>query len=191
MIHNGVGVVSICRTVETPRGAQSLLVLAPSFPRREDMTTIFVRQVRGAAHQFRYAQSSIAGGIGLSHVAVWLPPDIIDDDPHQKDVNKPLLRLADKIEKKIAQTRDARDVARIVVVNTWIADQIGRADPALVERVRRKLVDAHDRVAAILLVLRKWDDSLQRFRYVMQPLLSQPVGPLPAMIAKMQDAELS
>jgi hypothetical protein len=183
--------VSMCRSFATVPGAPRVLLRPTDFPRQDDDPPIFLRRKIGTEAELKHVQTDKEGGIGLSHVGIWLPPEMEQAQPSKKDAEPQLLKLARNLEKKLAQTRDDDGARRILVVNTWLAPQLHRMPAAVLDRVKGKLVTAHERVAAVLLVFRRWNGAENGFRYLIYPLVSDgPHRPPDDFIARLQANEL-
>lgn len=172
--------VSVCRSVATPPGTPPLLIRPAAFPRQADDFPIFARESYLSRDGIAHAQTEIGPGPGLSHVGIWLPPEEEDVPTSERELAGPLEKLGRKLEAKLAQARSVEDARRLLVVNTWTAEEFDRVDPQVIARFRGKLLRAHERVAGVFLVRRGWRNPLRGHRFTIRPLRAEDGTGLPA-----------
>lgn len=173
--------VSVCPAEPTRDLQAPPVVRRPSsFPAKADNWVNFTRRLRGRMEVLTDTQVDIADAdaMGLSHCAIWLPPEMESEKPEEKDVDAALLKLGRKIESKLSQARDDEGSLRVVIVNTWTARHIHRAAPMTLSRFRGKLF-AHSDLAAVLLVHRAWTHARHRFEYAIYPIYGEAAHRLP------------
>lgn len=176
-ISGALGTISVCRGLTTnPRETPRLLV-APAFPKKENDFDVFMRAGITPKAQLTGIDSDPFSGIGTSHCAIWFDDATRAEHSLEQDLSAPVARLGRKIEQKLVQARSATGDSRIIVVESWITAQLGRAPTEVVTRLRRKILDAHSNVSALLLVLRGWNATLNRHCYDIKPMLSASARP--------------
>jgi hypothetical protein len=179
-------VISICRGLPTQPGSRPKVLVAPAFPHQQQNFDMFVRQNVAQVSTVAGLRGDPEAGVSLHHVAVWFSEESRKRRSLEQDLTKPLEKLGDKIEKKLAQARSETGDARIFVVDTWMTNQLHRVDQSIVERLRRKIVEAHANVAALLLVSRTWHQRLGRHGYEFYPLYpSAPNATVEQMVARL------
>lgn len=174
------GVVSVTRALPTPKGAPPILLRPDAFPQQGDDPDVFMRTGYLTQREAAGVGAAPPASVGLSHVGIWLPPAVRADASADRDLEQPLAKLGRKIERKLAQARNDEEAERVAVVETWMTSQLDRVNPEHVERLRRKVVDAHDGVAALLLVHRDWTPALGRHGYTVRVLQPSARPGLPA-----------
>lgn len=153
LAHGPAGVISVSRALSVPAGSPPRWLAAPGFPiAPHTKPNLFVRFSAARAVEMIGIDAEFQTGSGLSHVALWLESDKEEFVAAEIDLEPPLMRLARKLERKLAQTRSAERRHRILAAETWLASQVHRAESSVISRVRGKLVDAHDTVAGVLLL---------------------------------------
>jgi len=163
-------VISICRGLPVQPESNPRVLVAPEFPCQGQDFDIFVRQNVSRVSAVAGLRGDVKAGVALHHVAIWFCNESRERRSLEKDLAKPLEALGEKIEKKLAQARSQAADARVLVVDTWMTNQLHRVDAAIVERLRRKIVEAHKNVATLLLVSRTWHSHLGRHGYDFHPL---------------------
>jgi hypothetical protein len=138
---------------------------------------MFVRQNVSRVSQIAGLRGDLTAGVSLHHVAIWLCDESRKRRSLEQDLVRPLERLGEKIEKKLAQARSQIAAARVLLVDTWMTNQLHRVDAEVVERLRRKIVEAHGNVACLLLVSRTWHARLGRHGYDFYPLYPSSQDP--------------
>lgn len=147
------GVVSVSRGLQVPAGSPPRWSAAPGFPIGPEVRpALFVRYSAARASEMTGIDAEYRTGSGLSHVALWLESDKEEFVPATIDLSPPLMRLARKLERKLAQARTSDGRLRILATESWLATEIHRADTATVDRLRGKLIESHDNVAGVLVL---------------------------------------
>jgi len=154
LIESHFGVISICKAQPTKAGSFPELRRHSGFPRQDDEWTICLRTSLSPKEYLVHSAPHLDPGEGRSMVGIWLPENdastsmLVADDANVQ-------KLGRKIEAKLVQARSSSRDSRVLVVQTPLTTSI--ADGALQqgERLRRKIVEAHDGVQALMLVERR------------------------------------
>jgi hypothetical protein len=162
------GVVSVCRGLPVKAGSEPRFVAAPGFPRQNDRPRFFMRSGLVERNQVTGVHASYGEGVAGSHVAVWTRED--EDEEPTASADEKLLKLARKLESKLSQTR-ADDSARLIAVDTAILRDVHALEAATVERVRGKLIHAHEGVRGLFLMKRDPTGDADRHHYLLRVLL--------------------
>jgi len=178
LIRGDLATISVCRGLPVPPGTPPRLVRAPGFPFQGSDHRFFVRLGVGLASQLTSVAPPLNSFTGLGHVALWLPPDEEEKHSIKRDLHEPLERLGRKIEAKLPQTRSATGKKRVLVVNSWLALELERASTSDRLRLNNKILSAHSRVSALLLVCRHWMPPLFRHGFLICQFLPS-IDPLP------------
>jgi hypothetical protein len=166
-----VAVVSVARAHAVPSGTPPVFVAAPGFPHSGETPSTFIRATQGYVKDLQGIAGSVSQGEGRSHIALWLLEDQNKSSSIDQSLEEPLVRLGKRLEKKVVQARQVGSGFRIIAVDTWITSQLHRADPVLLERLRGKIIESHDRVGALLLFKRLPARDNNGHYYAYLPLL--------------------
>lgn len=170
-----VAELCVARAIPTPPGSPPRLVVSPAFSRQERNFEIFMRQGWARKERAKGIFGEPDSATGMSHVAIWLPPGLSRREVGAEDVEAELVRLGKRVERKLVQARAAeKTIHRLLIVDSWVAPHLSRIGAAVLERLRAKLLDAHENVIGILFVHREWREDLGRHAYAMYAL--QPKG---------------
>ena len=168
VLTHGPGVtISVVPGSATAPGTPPILPRHPDFPQKGNDFTTFVRIGIIDAVKASGVQGGITTGVGTSCVGIWAVPDESAAVRPPLDPAKLLERRGRKIEKKIIQSRSTDGSSRIVVTDAWEVDHLSAAGPEAAERMRGKLIRAHEGVAAILLTHRRRDDTRGRYCFTL------------------------
>jgi hypothetical protein len=178
LMRGEIGTVSVTRAVGTRPGAPPILLRHPSFPHTGDDWDQFMRVGVAETAAVSGVHSTFEGIDGLSHFGAWLPPGVRRADQTKEDPDVSIERLGRKIESKLGQTRSTTNEHRCLVVDAWQTRVLDGA-PERGERLRRKVVESHERVAGLLMVRRQWKADLGRYGYDIVPLLRDKEPSLP------------
>jgi hypothetical protein len=172
------GTVSVAVSTRVGPDQHSLPVLHEEFPAPSDnQADVFVR-VQWADRSAAFsAQNQVLRGEYGTHIAVWFPPEERKLNSLKRELEEPLARLGKKLKQKLAQTKLGPEWQRLLVVQTWIVDEMERASEEDLRRLRRRIFEEHSGVAGILLVRRHWDDRLKRTVYLTRILLPDDQHP--------------
>jgi len=179
--------VSVSRAIVSKPGAPPIIVRHPEFPQRSDNQDLFMRVAVADATQISRIHGPIEG-TGRSSVAIWVPPAVKRPDARDEDPDAAIERLGRKIEGKIAQLRSSDDDARVLIVDAWQTEYVLEGSQPRQDRLRRKIVEKHDRVAGLLMTRRRWTAELGRYSYLVIPLIRETEPRLPEdLLAGLQD----
>jgi hypothetical protein len=151
--------ISVCRSTTAPPGDQSRFVTAPGFLLPAQEATVFIRRAMARASDLAGVGGRATGHETGSHVALWLLTDGAPDHAsHEASLEVALQRIGRKIERKVAQTRgvdgDALLGGRIVAVDASVTGRLHAASAEQIARLRGKVVEAHEGIAALLMMQR-------------------------------------
>ena len=177
-----VATVSVAQTLVSEPGQPAILVTHPDFPRLGDPHQFTAVKLVPASKVKALASDTI-GEPYHDHVAVWLPDDHEGLPEH---VDEQVLELVPKLKTKLAQTK-ALGCHRIVIVDTWTAGSRFSLSQSSIDQLRHDLFENHSDVAGVLMVTRRYSESLARYRYEMRPFLNEAVGGAP--LRRLHDAE--
>jgi hypothetical protein len=168
------------------------LFVAPQFAKQDQDFDLFLRA------NFAYQADMIGldadhrSGIGTNQVGIWLCDETREQRSLKQDLTRPLEKLGNRIEAKLAQARSISGDRRIVIVGTWMTNQLGRVDTNVVERLRKKILVSHENVAALLLVSRNRRGPGWRHSYIIKPLFPDQVDrQVAGLIHQLQTLETS
>lgn len=85
-------------------------------------------------------------------VAIWLSDEDRLVQSLDRDLDEPLAELATKLERKLAQAKRSEETERVLIVSSWLADQLHCASSGALRNLERVLFEKHSRVAAVLFV---------------------------------------
>ncbi len=138
-----------------------------------------------AGRSMRMAQSpsgeSGTDVLGEYAVHLWLPP--VDPDVDRGNIESPLLRLADRLEKKLAQARSG-GARRLLIVDTGLTVQLQSANDPRLGEFRRRLTVKHKGVAGVLLVSRRWHEKNRRWGYMVVTVANKGPDALPVDLVR-------
>lgn len=163
-------VISVSQSFEFPLGSAPPVVRPPSFPRQDDDYVAACTVGHASEHGLRGVQRANVHGVARGVVALWLPPEEETEASLSKDLTKDIEQLSKKIEKKVAQTRGGEGVRGLVVSETLIATQMKRATKEQLRGLRRRVLDNHARIDALVLMSRHWDRESRRHKYHIFPV---------------------
>lgn len=165
--------ISVAASVVVPAGAYSQLVYHPDFPLPNHEPTMFMRKSSVPRNRIGVRPSLFNGPTG-THGALWLEPTESARQSLDQPLADPINLLVRKLEKKIAQTRRAGSWGRILIVETWMADQLHR----LTHRDQAKLESlfSHHGMRAVLFAERLWRPPLRRHGWNLRILAAQGAG---------------
>ena len=152
--------ISVCRSTTAPPGDQSRLVTAPGFLLPAQEATVFIRRAMARASDIAGIGGMAIGHETGSHVALWLSADgtSYDHALRENALDVELQRIGRKIERKVAQTRgvdgDALPGWRIIAVDASVTGRLHAASVDQIARLRGKVVEAHNGIAALLMMQR-------------------------------------
>jgi hypothetical protein len=109
-------------------------------------------------------------------VAIWLSDEDRLVQSLDRDLDEPLAELGYKLERKLAQAKRSGETERVLIVSSWLTDQLHRASPDALRNLERVLFEKHSRVAAVLFVLHsrlRTEAGVKRPHYRIVPLLPQ------------------
>lgn len=171
--------VSVGRSEKAPAGEQSRLAVHPDFLIPDAQPAQFIRVGLAPRSVLKEVNPNLTFPTG-SHVAVWFSEELQYERSLERDLEEPIARLTKKLKRKLKQTRREGATGRVLVAQTWIYGQLGRADEEHIAGLHRRLFKQHEDVACVLIVGRPWDRASKRFRYEIQPLLAEETDLLPA-----------
>ena len=96
-----------------------------------------------------------------------------------KDLDNPLDVLGRKLERKLAQTKIDAGTRRVLIVSSWMAEQLHRARPETIARLRARLFAKHAGVAGVLMVMRTFRRDPPRHLYRITPILPDAADAIP------------
>ncbi|MFP2908479.1 hypothetical protein ACLESD_26175 [Pyxidicoccus sp. 3LFB2] len=163
-------VISVSQSFETPLGSAPPVVRHPAFPRQGNDYVASCSVGRASKHGLRGAQRANVRGATCGIVALWLPPEEEAKASLSKDLTRDIEQISKRIEKKVAQTRGGEGVRGLVIVETWIASQMNRATEEQLRGLRRRVLDNHARIDALLLMSRHWNHESRRYKYHIFPV---------------------
>jgi hypothetical protein len=172
------GTVSVGISTRVGPDERSILVLHEDFAvSRDEEPSVFVRVQWALKSEVFRAQDPVIRGEYGTHIAVWFSPEERRLNTLRKELEEPLERLGKKLKHKVAQTKLGPDWRRLLVVQTWIVDELERASEEDLRRFRRRIFEEHSGMAGILLVRRHWNQQLQRSVYVTRLLVPETSDP--------------
>ncbi|GEL75595.1 hypothetical protein MVI01_73790 [Myxococcus virescens] len=111
-----------------------------------------------------------------TRLVIWAEDSDEAEHSISRDLNRPLSRLAKRLRTKTAQTRSP-GVGRVLLCESWVADQLKRATPEQLRRFKAELFGPSGFIGALLFVGRSWDERAFRHRCAFTPLQSSPADP--------------
>ena len=169
LLRGPVGTVSVARALATRPVAPPILVRHPSFPHTRDDFDLFVRTGLAEESTLTGVHGQVNHVAGASHVAIWLP-ESERGAATKEDPEASVGRLGRKIESKLVQVRPTGTEQRVLIVDAWQTRLLESPSCERAERLRRKIVEAHDHVVALMMVCRDWMPRLGRHGYRVVPL---------------------
>ncbi|WNG21012.1 hypothetical protein [Cystobacter fuscus] len=163
-------IISLSQSFEIPLGSAPPVVRHPAFPRQGNDYVAACTVGHASEHGLRGIQRANIHGVARGIVALWLPPEEETEASLSKDLTKDIEQLSKKIEKKVAQTRGDEGVRGLVIAETWIATQMSRATEGQLKGLRRRVLDNHARIDALLLMSRHWNHESRRHKYHIFPV---------------------
>ena len=190
MMIGAAATVSVCRALPVPPGSEPRLMVAPQFPKQGRDWDIFVRQNVAYESDMAGVAGDVNSGVGLNHCAIWLCDSTREQRSLKQDLKAPLEKLGHKIEAKLSQARSEAGDRRLMIADSWMTAQLPRVDKPVVERLRKKIVGAHENVAGLLLVSRGWSGEQTRHIYEHFPLLGdEPSAATTELVARLRQLE--
>jgi len=163
LIDNPSALISIAPTEIAPAGQDSVLVLHPGFPRLPNRRSQFARAAIGTRDALNVVNPKLESPTH-SCVAVWTH-EADAADPLYPDPEAAFKRVVRKVNRKMAQTRSEQGARRLVVVDTWVTDQLDRLRLDAGDYVHAQVLSQRRGPTSVLFVRRAWDRRMQRSRY--------------------------
>ena len=173
-VETDAALISVARTRAARAGEFSVGRRHPSFPDLRTTQPFVFGRISVALESEVRAGYDLPDRGSRDHLAIWLS----DEDEHRqslkKDLDEPLAVLTRKLERKLAQTKLDDDTYRLLIVSSWITQEMGRASSEAVDRLRATMFLKHSRVAGLLLLSHPYQHDIQRRVYQFEAILPEP-----------------